>query len=230
MRVPGATAGVSIATSLKLTAALQSIGIQATAVVTGEQAAGLEGQTRFRVVASDSSSLLVRLIAIRREAYRLRQQFDLADVHFAMSGLAMLGGPLRGRPLVVHFQGPWADESAAMGQNAFRCAVKRLVERSVYSRASGFVVLSNSFRRMLIERYGVVPWNVVVLSPGVDTDRFRPGDRELAQAELGVPSRGAWVAVTVRRLVPRMGLEVLLDAWREVVAGGHRAGAVVDRG
>ena len=129
----------------------------------------------------------------------------------------MLGGPLRRRPLVVHFQGPWADESAAMGQKAFRCAVKRLVERRVYSRASSFVVLSNSFRRMLIERYGVVPWDVVTLSPGVDTDRFRPGDRELARAALGVPSGGAWVAVTVRRLVPRMGLEVLLDAWSAVV-------------
>jgi len=201
----------------ELTFALQAIGIRATAVVTGELAAGQEGQTRFRVVASDSSSLLVRLLAIRREVYRLNRQFDIADVHFAMSGFALLAGPLRRRPLVVHFQGPWADESAAMGQKAFRCAVKRLVERRVYSRASGFVVLSDSFRRMLIERYGIVPWDVVVMSPGVATDRFRPGDRELARAALGIPSGDAWVAVTVRRLVPRMGLEVLLEAWSTVV-------------
>ena len=36
-------------------------------------------------------------------------------------------------------------------------------------------------------------------------------------ASFDVPS-GAWVAVAVRRLVPRMGLDVLLDAWRALVA------------
>ena len=103
----------------ELMSALHAIGIEATAVSMGEQAASLEAQTRFRVVASDSSSLLARLVAIRREVFRLRRHFDLVDVHFALSGFAVLAGPLRGRPLVVHFQGPWADESAAIGQTRF---------------------------------------------------------------------------------------------------------------
>jgi glycosyltransferase involved in cell wall biosynthesis len=201
----------------ELVGALRAIGMQVTAVVTGEQAGGLEGQPWFRVVASEASSVLTRLISIRREVYRLKGQVDLVDAHFALSGFAALGGPLRGRPLVVHFQGPWAEESAAIGQQSLRCGVKRWMERRVYRRASGFVVLSRSFRRVLLERYGVVPWDVVVMAPGVDTDRFRPGDRAEARAALGVPP-GAWVAVAVRRLVPRMGLDVLLDAWRAVVA------------
>jgi glycosyltransferase involved in cell wall biosynthesis len=205
----------------ELMSALHAIGIEATAVSMGERAASLEAQTRFRVVASNSSSLLARLVAIRREVFRLRRHFDLVDVHFALSGFAVLAGPLRGRPLVVHFQGPWADESAAIGQTSFRCVVKRWVERRVYRRASAFVVLSSSFRRILIERYAAVPWDITVMAPGVDTDRFRPGDRSLARVELGVPCGRTWVAVSIRRLVPRMGLDVLVDAWNLVVEAAN---------
>ena len=168
-------------------------------------------------VVPGGTSVVARLAAIGAAASRLGSDVDIVDAHFALTALPVLVGPLRGRPLVVHFHGPWADESAANGERALVCAVKRWVERRVYRRASGFVVLSRSFRRVLLERYGVVPWDVVVMAPGVDTDRFRPGDTAEARAALGVPP-GAWVAVAVRRLVPRMGLDVLLDAWRVVVA------------
>jgi glycosyltransferase involved in cell wall biosynthesis len=115
--------------------------------------------------------------------------------------------------VVVHFHGPWAEESAAAGErSAARLAAKRLVERFVYRRAGRLVVLSGAFRRLLVERYGVSPWKVDVIAPGVDLDAFRPGDRDAARARLGIPAE-AFVAVAVRRLVPRMGLDVLLDAW-----------------
>ena len=59
------------------------------------------------------------------------------------------------------------------------------------------------------------PWDVHVLPPGVDTEKFAPGDRLAARAALGL-SHGAFVALSVRRLVPRMGLDVLLEAWATV--------------
>jgi glycosyltransferase involved in cell wall biosynthesis len=201
----------------ELVGALRAMGMPVTAVVTGDKAGEVGDQPWFRVVASESSSIPTRLFAIRREIYSFTRQVDLVDAHFALSGFAALAGPLRGRPLVVHFQGPWADESAANGESALACTVKRWVERRVYRRASGFVVLSQSFRRVLLERYGAVPWDVAVMAPGVDTDRFRPGNKAEARAALGVPP-GVWVALAVRRLVPRMGLDVLLDVWRIVVA------------
>jgi phosphatidylinositol alpha-1,6-mannosyltransferase len=55
---------------------------------------------------------------------------------------------------------------------------------------------------------------VTVIPPGVDADRFRPLDdsgRARVRAELGLPTEGRLV-VSVSRLVPRKGMDVLIDA------------------
>jgi phosphatidyl-myo-inositol dimannoside synthase len=55
---------------------------------------------------------------------------------------------------------------------------------------------------------------VVEITPGVDLDRFRPLDddeRTRARADLGLPKEGPLV-VSVSRLVPRKGMDVLIDA------------------
>jgi len=38
-------------------------------------------------------------------------------------------------PLVFHFHGPWAGESGVEGASALRIAIKKTLERIVYSRA-----------------------------------------------------------------------------------------------
>jgi phosphatidylinositol alpha-1,6-mannosyltransferase len=53
-----------------------------------------------------------------------------------------------------------------------------------------------------------------IVPPGVDTERFRPLDeaeRKAARAELGLPA-DAQLVVSVSRLVPRKGMDVLIDA------------------
>ncbi|MDQ6616761.1 MAG: glycosyltransferase family 4 protein [Actinomycetota bacterium] len=55
---------------------------------------------------------------------------------------------------------------------------------------------------------------VVRIPPGVDTDRFRPLaaiDRAAARARLGLPAHGPLV-VSVSRLVPRKGMDTLIQA------------------
>ncbi|HEU5152716.1 MAG TPA: glycosyltransferase family 4 protein [Iamia sp.] len=55
---------------------------------------------------------------------------------------------------------------------------------------------------------------VVVVPPGVDTDRFRPpteGERATTRADLGVADDDELV-VSISRLVPRKGMDVLIDA------------------
>jgi phosphatidylinositol alpha-1,6-mannosyltransferase len=55
---------------------------------------------------------------------------------------------------------------------------------------------------------------VTVVPPGVDGERFRPlddGERTRARSELGLPVEGRLV-VSVSRLVPRKGMDVLIDA------------------
>jgi glycosyltransferase involved in cell wall biosynthesis len=168
--------------------------------------------------------LLRRYAAAAREA----GVPDVLDAHFALYALLPVRFGLRTVPLVVHFHGPWADESANSGDRAVETFVKRRVERMVYRRARETVVLSRAFRRQLVERYRVQPWHVNVIPPGVDLARFSPGDRAATRRSLGLPE-DAWIAVTARRLELRMGLDVLIDAWREV-AGDGRLLVVVGEG
>lgn len=167
-----------------------------------------------RAVTALDAPLPRRLARFGRAATEEAARADVVDAHFALNATVCLAVPaLRRLPLVVHFQGPWADESTEMGERGtLRIGGKRAVERAVYRRARALVVLSTAFADILVERYGVERDRIHVLAPGVDLGRFRPGDRAAARAALGVPD-DAWVAVVARRLVPRMGIDVLIDAW-----------------
>lgn len=193
--------------------ALEGLGIEAVAVATG--AAHEPG-----VLASGGT--LDQWFPLRVARYWLRAQtlkVDVLDVHFAAYGLLpAYVGNLRKIPLVVHFQGSWSAESAVEADSS-RLAIlaKHFIERAVYRRAAELVVLTGAYRRLLVESYGMSPWSIHVLAPGVDLDQFSPGSRRDARRELGIPNDSP-VAVTVRRLVTRTGVNVLLDAWTEVVA------------
>jgi glycosyltransferase involved in cell wall biosynthesis len=148
---------------------------------------------------------------------------DIVDVHFAVhAAWALASGALRGRPFVVHFQGPWADESVWTGDRRVAVLAKRALERYVLRRADRVVVLSEAFRRLVITTYGVMPSRVHVLAPG-----FPPPPnvvRHQVREALGFAPHDR-VAVMVRRLVPRMGHSVAFDAlalsplWQLVVVG-----------
>jgi glycosyltransferase involved in cell wall biosynthesis len=184
---------------------------EASGVVIGRSAAV---PTRVATVSGNQRPLAHRLFASWRAAQRAADGADVVDAHFALYALAPLRvGRLRGKPVVIHFHGPWADENVAAGdRSAARRAARRLLERAAYRRADEAVVLTSAFRQVLVERYGVRPWTINVEPPGVDLDRFTPGPVDQARRRWGLAPE-AFVAVAVRRLVPRMGLEVLLDAW-----------------
>ena len=159
-----------------------------------------------------------RLRAFWRAAQAAAERADVVNVHFALYSLAPLWlGRLRRKPVVLHFHGPWADENVAAGDRSTpRRAARRLLERAAYCRADEAIVLSSAFRQVLVERYGVRPWSVNVVPPGVDLDRFSPGSIHDARERLALEP-DAFIAVAVRRLMPRMGLEVLLEAWGDAV-------------
>ena len=190
---------------------LREHGVTPRAVVVGPaEDAGVD----VTVAGTAQDSLFPRVRAFAAAAGRLGRSAAVIDVHFALYAFVPVAlGALRRKPLVVHFHGPWADESVSAGRrHPLSARAKRIVERAVYRRATLAVTLSGAFKRVLVERYGVDPWRVKVVPPGVDLDRFSPGDRLAARDELGIGA-GSWVACSVRRLVPRMGLDVLLRAW-----------------
>ena len=138
----------------------------------------------------------------------------MVDAHFALyAAWPVRFGSLRETPLVVHFQGPWASEAAAAGSNSVLAATaRRAIERAVYRRAARVVVLSGAFGRLLVRDYGVDPWRIAIVHPGIDLERFRAGDTTRARAQFGLDP-ATRVVLAVRRLVPRTGVDVLLDAW-----------------
>jgi glycosyltransferase involved in cell wall biosynthesis len=191
--------------------------------------------------AGHDTPLPVRLWRYRRAARRAGRESELLDAHFALYAAGPMLLDRKGRPSVFHFQGPWAEENvAARDTSRLRFALRRALERLVLERADAHVVLSSPFRRLLVERYRIAPWNVHVWPPGVALDAFQPGEQTQARERLGL-ERDVFVATTVRRLVPRMGIDVLLDAWAQlegalpagsqllIVGDGPLAGELAER-
>ncbi len=183
-------------------------GLEVEAVVVGSPDPG------FGTVgaAPSGAPLLRRLWATGIEGRVRSRTADVINSHFALYTLPVLWAR-PGKPLVVHFQGPWYHEALTESpEPRWLTAVRKHIETSVYSRANELVVLSDAFRHILIEDFGLLPSRVHMIRPGVDLDRFRPMDRTKARERLKLPNQQR-VVVSVRRLTARVGLDILLRAW-----------------
>ena len=196
----------------ELMSALESHGVRPRAVLVGMRTTS-EGAVR---VIPLTDALPQRLWRYGKAASDAARGGQVIDAHFALyAGAGLVHRSVRRLPLVVHFQGPWAAESQAAGGGGLAASVKRRIEKFVYRRAREVVVLSSAFKRILIEDYGVLPWRVHVLPPGIDIERFRDEGRADARAALGIRA-GTRVVLTVRRLIPRTGVGVLVRAWEHL--------------
>ena len=190
-----------------LTKAIDELGVDQTVLVLGP--AETTPSAGLRVVGATSQPLPVRLQGFRREIKKRVAPADVVVAHFALNVLPLFlrRGPRP--PMVVHFHGPWAAESRAMREARPVVALKKRVERFVYRRATKLVTLSTAFRDILVNDYGIVPAKISVVGPGVDARGFRP--RSGSSTDGAGTSRRK--VLCVRRLVPRMGIDVLLEAW-----------------
>ncbi|MBD3368056.1 MAG: glycosyltransferase [Candidatus Eisenbacteria bacterium] len=95
--------------------------------------------------------------------------------------------------------------------------LSRRAEASCLKRADSVIVLSDFSREQLGSYYPFALGKVVKIPGGVDLERFRPADdRARLRERLGLPG-DRQVLFTARRLVPRMGLENLVDAFGGVL-------------
>lgn len=199
-----------------LARALAEVGVEQRWFVMGKGRLVPSGPYELQAVASPDTGLLRRWRAMRaatRPAFAGRP--DLATSHFALYAYAVRRRLAR-LPHVVHFHGPWADESVVERSGGVAVRAKRHLERRVYATGDRFITLSQAFADILPERYGVDPERVRVVPGGVDVERFDTGlSRESARQQLGWDPQRPTV-LCVRRLVHRMGLEQLLDAVAEV--------------
>ncbi len=141
---------------------------------------------------------------IRETACRVGAGLVVVDPVFPLGVL----GPRLGLPYAVLLHGA---EVAIPGRlPASRQLVGHVIRNSVLAISAGGYPAAEAARAL--RRGGMPP--VVEIPPGVDLRRFRPltpDERAEARADLGLPADGPLV-VSVSRLVPRKGMDVLIDA------------------
>jgi glycosyltransferase involved in cell wall biosynthesis len=160
-----------------------------------------------------------RMLLLRKRILRSPEYEPSRSVlasHFALYALPVL---LECSKLthVIHFHGPWAQESSLSGQSKLSVIAKKTVEHLVYRTADAFVTLSNAFRDLLISRYSVAPETVHVVPGAVDTSRFQPSSKDASRDLLGWP-RNERIIFCIRRLIERMGIEALITAFASIAA------------
>jgi glycosyltransferase involved in cell wall biosynthesis len=196
----------------ELSRALPGAGVSFAGLVAGSGLAAAESHGAVQAFAPATAPLRHRFAALRRcfaEAMSTHDP-DLIVSHFALYTVPVLDR-LR-HPLVIHFQGPWADEGVLEGNAGLRRALKWGVERLVYRRAARAIVLSSAFAEVLERSYKVPREKIQIIPGGVDSGRFAITEtRAAARARLGWPAERN-IVVAVRRLAPRMGLENLITA------------------
>lgn len=202
-----------------LAARLPDAGVSVTGLVAADRAPGIIARdagavtARIDAFATPTASSTSRMLAARRAVRRAiaAQPPDVLVSHFAPYGAALL--PYAHRiPLVVHFHGPWADESRNEGRGSMSTWWRARLERRVYRRAVRCIVLSEAFGELLHTRYGVSRSRIIVIPGGVDARASAAlPDRAAARTRLGW-NPAAPTVLAVRRLVKRTGIDRLIAA------------------
>ena len=145
---------------------------------------------------------------------------DFIFVSHHASVSSVLVKKLQGIPHVVHFHGPWAEESSVEGVPRWKTWLQRRAERKAYQSADRIITLSHAFARLVVDRYNVDPDRVHVVPGGIDYAKKDPNlPRQDAREKLRWPTDRP-ILLSVRRLVRRVGIDVLIEA-AEVLARKH---------
>lgn len=177
----------------------------------------LNSSIKLTNLAKPDSPLWKRLWSTRTHFLRRQAgESDAINLHFALYSLPLLNILPNNVPITFTFHGPWALESEREGNNALSIWVKHWLEQRVYNHSDRFIVLSKAFGTILHQNYQV-PWSKIHIIPGgVDIHRFQPNlSREQAREQLNWP-QDRMILFTPRRLVHRMGIDVLLTALAKI--------------
>ena len=154
---------------------------------------------------------------------RLSRQikFDLINFHQPISSLAVNLSPRAWRiPKIYTFLSLAFKEYETRIQGGVKrnwthkinSFFLRVIEKFCLGRCSKIVVLSEFSRQQLISYHKISPTKIKIIPGGVDVDRFVPvNDRALVREKLNIPI-DKFILLTVRNLVPRMGIENLLKS------------------
>jgi D-inositol-3-phosphate glycosyltransferase len=156
---------------------------------------------------------------LRTEAMHEPGYYDLIHSHYWLSGqVGWLAKERWGVPLIhsMHTLGKVKNAALALGDDPEPTA--RLVgEDQVVDAADRLIANTDQEAAELVRLYGADPGRVSTVNPGVDLDRFRPGDKLAARESVGLPA-DAEVLLFVGRIQPLKAPDVLLRAAAELIA------------
>ncbi len=158
---------------------------------------------------------------LRAEARHEPGYYDLVHSHYWLSGqVGWLARERWGVPLVHTAHTLAKVKNAALAEgDAPEPRIRVIGEQQVVDEADQLIANTGVEAAQLVELYGAAPGKVRTIAPGVDLDRFRPGDRAAARARLGLRP-DAVVLAFVGRIQPLKAPDVLLHAAAELLARG----------
>ncbi|HVL90551.1 MAG TPA: D-inositol-3-phosphate glycosyltransferase [Actinomycetota bacterium] len=143
--------------------------------------------------------------------------YDLVHSHYWLSGWA--GRLARDRlnvPLIHSFHTLGAVKNRALAPgDAPEPPLRIRGEEKIVQTADCLIAPTEIEAADLISLYGACPERIRVVSPGVDTDRFRPGVPDAAKASLGLAGRK--VVLFVGRLQPLKRPDLAVRAVAELL-------------
>ncbi len=195
---------------------------------------------RYNVNSTNGISYYVSSILNARKIFEKlikKKYFDLVHFHITLPSIGvLLSKRARAIPKIYTYYGSWCQEFKLESQA--RASRYRNVKRDVYMVYAGLLyypmrfmqkmVVRKSLKTIVLSEYskgtllqdlspGISPSNIILIPGGVDVEKFKPPMNKLKIKEgLGLdPDK--FTLLTVRRLVPRMGLEKLVYAMKTVV-------------
>jgi len=156
---------------------------------------------------------------LREEARHPQGYYDLVHSHYWLSGqVGWLARDRWGVPLVhtAHTLAAVKNASLAAGDTP-EPAARQIGEQQVVAESDRLVANTSDEAGQLERIYGADPAKIDVVAPGADLNRYRPGDRSAARAELGLDPRETVVAF-VGRIQPLKAPDVLLEAAARALA------------
>jgi len=94
---------------------------------------------------------------------------------------------------------------------------RKRIEERVLKKSNAIVVLSRFTQNKILRAYRIPGHRITIIPGGIDLKKFHPASNKIEiRRRLKIPS-GKVILFSVRNLVPRMGLENLIHALKEVV-------------
>ena len=145
--------------------------------------------------------------------------FDVLHFHLTITAIGVL--LCRESKRVNHiasFYGPWDEEELvekevtdAWQPHHIKAAIFRFLQRYVLQHSARTIILSD-YSLTQVHHLMETTESCVKIPGGVDLNRFHPApDRDEVKKRLDLPCNQP-VLLTVRRLVPRMGVDTLIEA------------------